>query len=145
DFLGLLKETAKRDGFHLHPEDYYRKMLEIMGEKIKLFSAGYQGKIIAGSLVCFFDDTAAYLHGASDYNTRNLMAPYLLQWQAILKAKELGLKYYDFYGIDEKKWPGVTRFKKGFGGKKVIYPGAYDVIYSPLWYWGYNLVRRLDV
>jgi len=31
------------------------------------------------------------------------MAPYLLQWQAILDAKEQGLNYYDFWGIDEKK------------------------------------------
>ncbi len=141
-FIELLKETAKKDEFHLHPDDYYRKTIEKTRGMVKLLLARHEGKIIAGDLICFFNNTATYLHGASDYKTRHLMAPALLQWQVILKAREMGLKYYDFYGIDEKKWPGVTRFKKGFGGKRVIYPGPYDLVYSPFWYKAYNLVRK---
>ncbi len=142
-FLNLLKETAQKDKFHLHPNDYYRKMLEKTDGMVKLFLAKHEGKTIAGDLICFFSDTATYLHGASDYKTRQLMAPHLLQWQAVLKAKEMGLKYYDFYGIDQKKWPGVTRFKKGFGGKEVNYPGTYDLIYDSFWYKAYNLIRKI--
>jgi lipid II:glycine glycyltransferase (peptidoglycan interpeptide bridge formation enzyme) len=123
-FLDLLEKTAQRDKFRPHPREYYQKMLEVLGREgmIKLFLAQRQNQIIAANLVCFFGQTATYLHGASDYNFRQLMAPHLLQWQAILEAKELGLKYYDFWGIDEKKWPGLTRFKKGFGGQEVVYP-----------------------
>ena len=140
-FFKLLEETSKRDGFHLHPEEYYKKMLE--ENLVKLFIAKYENKIIAANLVCFFNETAIYLHGASDYNHRQLMAPYLLQWKIILKAKELGLKKYDFWGIDEDKWPGVTRFKKGFNGKEISYPGAYDLVYSKIWYWLYKIGRKI--
>jgi len=140
-FFGLLEQTAKQDKFHLHPKEYYQKMLEF--DIIKLFLAKYQDKIIVANLVCFFGQTAVYLHGASDYNFRHLMAPYLLQWQAICQARKQGLKYYDFWGIDEKRWPGVTRFKKGFGGQETAYPGAFDLIFQPWWYQGYNLARRV--
>ncbi len=144
-FLDLLEQTAKRDKFHLHPKEYYQKMLEVLGKEgmIKLFLAKYQNKIIAANLICFFGQTATYLHGASDYNFRQLMAPHFLQWQAIGQAQKLGLKYYDFWGIDEKKWPGVTRFKKGFNGQEITYPDAFDLVFRPWWYRLYNLARRI--
>lgn len=144
-FLDLLEQTAKRDKFHLHPKEYYQKMLEVLGQEgmIKLFLAKYQNKIVAANLICFFGQTATYLHGASDYNFHQLMAPHFLQWRAISQAKSQGLKYYDFWGIDEKKWPGVTRFKKGFAGEKIIYPGSFDSIFQPWWYRLYNLARRI--
>lgn len=140
-FIKLLKKTAKRDNFFLHEDDYYIKMLK--NKKIKLFLAKYKNKIIAANLIAFFGDQAIYMHGASDYKYRKLMAPYLLQWQAILAAKKYGLKYYDFWGIDEKKWPGITRFKHGFGGKEVIYPGAFDLVFRPVWYRIYNIARKI--
>jgi len=145
DFLRLSKETAKRDKFHLHPRKYYQKMLEVLGKPgmVKLFLAKYQNHIIVANLVCFFGPTATYLHGASDYNFRQLMATHLCQWQAILEAKKLGLKYYNFWGIDEEKWPGVTRFKRGFAGQEITYPGSFNLVFRPAWYQVYNLARRI--
>jgi len=145
DFLRLSKETAKRDRFHLHPQGYYQKMLEVLGQEgmIKLFLAKCKNQIVAANLVCFFGQTATYLHGASDYNSRQLMAPHLLQWHAICQAKQLGLKYYDFRGIDEKKWPGVTRFKKGFAGQEITFPGAFDLVFDKLWYFMYKIARKV--
>lgn len=144
-FLDLLEQTAKRDKFHIHPLEYYQKMLEILGKEgmLKLFLARHQDKIIAANLVCFFGQTATYLHGAADYDFRQLMAPHLLQWQAIRQAKQLDLKYYDFWGIDKKKWPGVTRFKRGFNGQEIDLPGAFDLIFQPVWYRIYDLGRRI--
>jgi peptidoglycan pentaglycine glycine transferase (the first glycine) len=145
EFLELLEKTGQRDKFCLHDKEYYRKIMEVLGKEgmAELFVAKYQDKIIAANLVCFFGQNAAYLHGASDYNFRNLMAPHLLQWRTILEAKQRGFRYYDFWGIDEKKWPGVTRFKKGFGGKEITHPGAFDLIYQPVWYRFYNIARKI--
>lgn len=144
-FLKLSEETAKRDRFNLHPKEYYRKMVKVLEKEglIKIFLAQYNNTVIAANLVCFFGKTAIYLHGASDYNHRNLMAPYLLQWQTILEAKKKGFMHYDFWGINEKKWPGVTRFKKGFNGQEVSYPGAFDLIFSKIWYKSYNLAQKI--
>ncbi len=110
---------------------------------IKLFIAEYKKKPIAANIVSFFGDTAVYMHGASGADHRNVMAPYLLQWHAIKLGKQVGCKYYDFYGIDEKKWPGVTRFKRGFGGRAVNYPGTFDLIFDSSWYNIYKMVRRV--
>lgn len=154
DFWRLLKDTAKKGGFHTHLKEHYKKLLEVPG--IELFTAEFpeksrrnvgtngasKNKIIAANIVLFHKKTAFYLHGASDYQYRNLMAPHLLQWHQILEAKKRGCEKYDFWGIDEKKWPGLTRFKKGFNGKEIIYPGAYDLVFQPIWYKIYNLVKK---
>lgn len=140
-FWLLLNDTVKRDGFCGHIRKYYEKMLDI--PRAELFIAEFKGKIIAANIVLFYNKQAIYLHGASDYNYRNLMAPHLLQWEQIKEAKKRGYSEYDFWGIDEKKWPGVTRFKKGFGGREVSYIGAYDLIFNKFWYGFYKIARSL--
>lgn len=146
-FWELLRQTTKRDGFKPHPKEYYRKMLEIPG--VELFVAEFPAngaskhKVIAANIVVFFEKTAIYLHGASDYEHRNLMAPHLLQWEQINEAKKRSCIEYDFWGIDEKKWPGVTRFKNSFGGQEISYPGAYDLVFKPVWYKIYKLAKKL--
>jgi lipid II:glycine glycyltransferase (peptidoglycan interpeptide bridge formation enzyme) len=143
NFWQLTGETSQRDKFRLHSRNYYHKMLEIDKNFIKLFLAEYDNKIIAANIVSFFGDTATYLHGASSNKYRNVMAPHLLQWHCIKLAKEQGYKYYDFSGIDENKWPGLTRFKKGFGGSVFEYPGTFDLVFDKKWYGIYKLIRRL--
>lgn len=64
-----------------------------------LYLAKHKGKTIAGIIATFYKDTAIYYYGASSNEDRNLMAPYLLQWHAILEAKSRGCKHYDFLGI----------------------------------------------
>lgn len=149
DFWRLIRETTQRDKFRPHPKEYYRKMLEIPGAE--LFIASYNDKIIVANIVVFYEKTAPrlrskqaiYLHGASDYEHRNLMAPHLLQWEQIKEAKKRGCTEYDFWGINEKRWPGVTRFKKNFNGREVTYPGAYDLIFQPIWYRIYQIARKI--
>lgn len=146
EFWKIMQETNERDGFRLHTKNHYKLMLESGNGKefkIRLYLAEYKGKIISGNIISFFGDMATYVHGASSNNFRNVMAPYLLQWEAICDAKEFGCKYYDFYGIDEKKWPGVTRFKRGFSGKEMIYSGTSDLVFNNLWYNVYIFVRKI--
>ncbi|MFY9457457.1 MAG: peptidoglycan bridge formation glycyltransferase FemA/FemB family protein [Candidatus Spechtbacterales bacterium] len=143
-FWELVQKTAQRDRFSTHTKEYYKKLLEL--NFVKLFIVQYGERIIAANIVLFYGECAVYLHGASDYKHRNLMAPYLLHWETIKYAKEQGYKKYDLWGVDEKKWPGVTRFKKGFRGRGVEYVGSYDYIFQPFWYKLYNLrgaVKRI--
>jgi len=143
DFLVLMKATIERDNFFAHGADYYRALANFDSDFIQLILAEYEGRVIAAGLFCFCSPAAVYLHGASSNEFRNVMAPYLLQWAAINRAKSLGLKYYDFYGIDAKKWPGVTRFKEGFGGEEVNYAGTFDLVLRPGWYFIYRLLRSI--
>lgn len=143
EFWRLMSLTGERDNFRIHGSNHYKNLLSADKNFIKLFFARYKGQNIAAGLFCFWGDQVTYLHGASDNKLRSLMAPYLLQWSVIKEAKEIGFRYYDFYGIDEEKWPGVTRFKQGFGGEVIEYPGTFDVVFKPFYYFIYNLLRRL--
>lgn len=141
-FWQLLVQTAQRDRIKTHAEGYYRKMLEIPG--IGLALAEIDGRIIAGAIIADFGDWRIYLHGASDYQSREKMAPYALQWQLIKDARQAGRRFYDFWGADEKKWPGVTRFKVGFAPATELrrYIGAYDRPFKKFWYALYNLLKN---
>jgi peptidoglycan pentaglycine glycine transferase (the first glycine) len=140
----LLLETANRTSIRLHPQNYYFKMWEQLGQDhIKILLAEHMGKPLAGMILTTFGDTATYLHGGSSNAMKEAMAPYLLHWEAIKLAKSLNLKTYDFGGIGAQGWEGITRFKKGFGGLEVVYPGSFDLIYSPVWYNIYKQGRKL--
>ena len=146
EFLRLVKVTAERDGITPHPENYYRKMIEMIPDDIlKVYVAEYNSKIIAVNLVIFYGDTCTYLHGASDNENRNVMAPYLLQWRQILDAKEAGCKKYDFGGIHTKTGGGITRFKLGFSPntEPTKFPGCFDVIIKPRKYWLYRGIQKV--
>lgn len=143
NFWSLMKQTGTRDAFKIHGRAHYERLFSYNPEFIKLVVAKKDEQIIAAGLFSFYEGRVTYLHGASSYGQRSLMAPYLLQWSVIKQAKELGFSYYDFYGVDALKWPGVTRFKTGFGGFLVSYNGTSDLILKPFIYYLYNLLRRL--
>jgi lipid II:glycine glycyltransferase (peptidoglycan interpeptide bridge formation enzyme) len=157
EFLKLTKEMATRHGITAHPENYYQKMIETLpSEMLRIYAAEFEGKIIAANLVLFFGKTATYLHGASGNAHRDVMAPYLLQWQAILDAKELGFEKYDFGGIkstinnqksknNKNTWEGITTFKLGFSPNTVPveFPGSYDIVVNPRKYGVYKILQKL--
>jgi len=142
-FWKLLNTTGERNNFGLHSKDHYEKIIKGGDDKVSLLLAYHGDEVLAGGLFSFFGDQAVYLHGASSSSKRNLMAPQALQWEAILKSKERGLKYYDFGGISEKLWPGVTRFKLGFSDLKYNYPGTFDLILNEKKYLIYKFIRKI--
>ena len=156
-FWGLLKKTAQKDNFSTHPRDYYKKLLEFFRDKefiVKMFLVysgdpptpegfGRASTPIAGAIVMIYANTAYYLHGAMDRDYANLMAPYFLHWEIIKWAQNHRLSYYDFWGIDANKWPGVTRFKLGWGGNVVEHPGSFELPISLFWYFTYRLARKI--
>jgi lipid II:glycine glycyltransferase (peptidoglycan interpeptide bridge formation enzyme) len=149
EFLRLVKITAQRDGITPHPDEYYRKMFEIIpGDILKLYIAEFGGKIIAANLVIFYGGTTTYLHGASDNEFRNAMAPYLLQWRQIQEAKKVGCTRYDFGGVKtngDSSWAGITKFKTGFSPatQPFEFSGSYDIVISSMKYNVYRIMQRI--
>lgn len=140
-FLSLAKKTSKRGQFRLHPDNYYKDMLGALSadNMVELLLAKFKNKYIAANIVVYYGKTATYLHGANDHKYRNLMAPHLLQWTTIKRAKRKGLKFYDLWGMTKSKdpnhrWAGFTRFKEGFVSKAELidYPGPYEIVFRPL-------------
>jgi len=146
EFWKMMEETAKRDKFHTYPRGYYEKMLTINGAmRTKLWTV-YAGTIpLAAAIVGYFGDTATYLHGASSHEHRALKGPHALQWQIMQDAKKSGYRVYDVWGVSTRggNWAGITRFKMGFGGDVVTYPGTFDLPLSKFWYTVYRLARRV--
>jgi len=147
-YYKMLKETTQRDGFSAHNKDVYRNMVEVLtGHNfVKFYIAEYEGKILAATIVTYFKDTATYYYGVSSNHCRNLMAPYLLQWEAIKEAKKHEMKTYDFLGISpphakDHSWKGVTEFKRKFGGKEVSYTPPQEYAYKPFIYWLYRIYK----
>jgi len=145
-FWHLLKKTTTRNEFSSHPKSYYEKLLNFDWREsieVKLFLAKYQNKPAAAAIILIYGNTGYYLHGASDYNFRSAMAPFMLHWQIIQWLKRAGIEGYDLWGIDAKKWPGVTRFKLNWGGRVIEHPGSFDLPISGAWYHLYKLARKI--
>ncbi|MEZ4087697.1 MAG: peptidoglycan bridge formation glycyltransferase FemA/FemB family protein [Candidatus Gracilibacteria bacterium] len=145
-FYSLFKETTSRDDFSGHPLTYYQNMVEATGAR--LFLAMYENKPIAGAIVTYFNKTATYYYGASSDQNRNVMAPYLLHWHIMQDAKNQGYTEYDLFGIAPENaknhpWQGVTSFKLKFGGTRINYIDAQEIVYQPLWFWIMKIVKKL--
>lgn len=136
-FYDLLLETTSRNGFNWNNLDYYRILLEYIEENNLwwLFFSKKDNEVIAAWIFIFYQDTAFYYYWAStnDNLKRKFMSSYSLQWEAIRVAKELGLKYYDFWWIskditnkdDSLAW--VTRVKLWFNQEYYSLPNSYFI------------------
>jgi len=146
EFWKLLKKTAKKDKFFTHERGYYEKLLNFFSGdkelKTKLYFVEHENKKLAAAIIGLFGDTAYYLHGAMDRDYRPLMAPYFMHWEIMKKLQATSYKLYDLWGVDSRKWPGVTRFKLGFGGDVVERPGSFDLPLAKLWYLVYKIARK---
>lgn len=92
--------------------------------------ASKNSEIVATLLLLRTRNTIYYMYAASNAEGRKLFAPTLLTWEAILLGKKYHCKIFDFDGIYDERfplnsWKGFTKFKKGFGGYEVEYPGCF--------------------
>ncbi len=152
-FFDLLTKTAARKDIHFHPRAYYEKFLEYFDhETCELLVAKKEEEVLAGILILYYRDTAYYLHGGSNDHGRKYMAPHLLQWEAIKRARARGITQYDFGGVaireaspQGKDWAGITRFKQGFAPttETLLFPGAYDIVIDSKRYKLYQVLRTL--
>ena len=135
-FYQIMKETCERDDFELRSAAYFAKILDVFGDKARLYMAYYEGRPIAGAISVLWGDKVWYFYGASSNSDRKVMPNYLLQWEMIKWAIEEGCKIYDFRGvagiIDESN-PlfGLYRFKHRFDGTYIEFMGEMDLITKP--------------
>lgn len=160
-FWRLNEETTRRDKFKSHGREYYEKMLS--SNFCQPLTAYYKGEPVAANLFVMCGNTYTYLHGASSQSHKEVMAPYLLQWEGMKLARERGCLFYDFWGIASSpkhesqevqnfhtlSWDEnhplsrVTRFKAGFGGERIEYANAYEIVLRPRVYALYQKLKQL--
>jgi peptidoglycan pentaglycine glycine transferase (the first glycine) len=166
-------ETSVRDGFVIRDADYYNTVWRTFMANAKSpvsnshvqttsfqFPAPFAEPLIAevdnepvaAIFVFYFAGRAYYVYGMSRNAHREKMPTYLLQWEAMKRAKANGCEVYDLWGAPDvfnetdSMW-GVYRFKEGLGGEVVRTLGAWDFAPNPFWYKMYSEVmpRVLDV
>jgi peptidoglycan pentaglycine glycine transferase (the first glycine) len=133
EFLPIMRETGKRDGFPTRPKAYFERMMDTFGTQCRLYMAYYEGKPIAGTIAIQYGDKTWYLYGASANEFRNMMPNYLLQWEMIKWSLETNCNIYDFRGVsgdlsESNPLYGLYKFKKGFNGDLTEFAGEFDLI-----------------
>jgi lipid II:glycine glycyltransferase (peptidoglycan interpeptide bridge formation enzyme) len=121
-------------------------MLEHVKDSVLLL-AYHENDLLCADIFTFTKNQGLYYYGASSNVKRNLMAPYLVQWEAIKMAKERGCEYFDFMGIADPANPGdrlagVTEFKLKFGGEAVKFQAPFHIVNKKLVYSIYKIARR---
>ncbi len=151
DFLRLLSETQRRQNVQFFGPDYFQTLLATPAAQplARIVCARAGSKTLAALLLFIFGDTVTYLHGGSSRDERQKMAPYLAHWAAIKDAAAKGARWYDFRGVApadapaDHPWAGFSRFKRGFGGVDVAYPGASDWVRQPMLYSLYRIAQKV--
>ncbi|MGD2155454.1 MAG: peptidoglycan bridge formation glycyltransferase FemA/FemB family protein [Anaerolineales bacterium] len=160
----MYAETSVRDGFVIRDKDYYSTVWstyirnnytnsdQSAHPNAEPLIAEVEGEPVAALVIFRFGGSAWYLHGMSRPVHRKKMPNYLLQWEAMCRAKSAGCKIYNLWGAPDdfsEKDPmwGVYRFKSGFGGYVLRTIGAWDLPIRPFWYKVYTqlLPRLLNV
>jgi len=153
-YYQILTATGRRQDFSPYPKRYFLEMWRALRPHgyIHLLIAEYKGEAVSGQLAVPFGDTV--INKMSVWNGRHgkRRPNEALQWAAIRWAKAQGYRYYDFEGIkpaaataliNEEPLPDsvkqtVTSFKLGFGGQAMLFSGAYDYLYNPLFRWAFT-------
>lgn len=152
----MYAETSVRDGFVIRDEGYYKTVWQSFmaseSPTCEPLIAEVDGEPVAAIFVFYFAGCAYYLYGMSREVHREKMPNYLLQWEAMRRAKVAGCDKYDLWGApdvfdkSDSMW-GVFRFKEGLGGQVVRTFGAWDFSPRPFWYKMYSefLPRVLEL
>ncbi len=161
-FYALMQDTAERNAFGIHSLDYYQDFLRVFADDaVMLFARVDAGELGAVLIAARFGKEAIYMYGASSTRHRAHGAAFLLQFEAMRWARELGCDTYDLWGIPDQDpesvssdskgaiagtrgddWRGLYRFKTGFGGEVVSYPTMLERRHVPVLPW---LARKLNV
>ncbi len=139
-FINLQKKTARRQGFYIHTDEYYKTLWDVLKpyDMIHLLIAKLPTEQIVAAYILFeYKNVFYYPYGASDYQYRSFMPNNLLMWETIKLGKRRNCKIFDMWGATSNKeddWWGFTRFKLGFGGGLVSLPKTYDFVLNRAMY-----------
>jgi len=135
----LVLETQRRAGFPRPPLERYRIAWQGLGAagRASILEARRGDELLASGMLVVEGDRSFYLFAGSrreEQGEPKHYASYLLQWEMMRRARELGSRVHDLWGIappgagPEHAWHGVGLFKKGFGGREVQWAGTWDVV-----------------
>lgn len=138
EMYAVLRETAARDGFRLHPVAVYTTMLETLGPRAcRLFVGRHEGQVQAWTIVTVHDGAATAYYAASTAEGRAHDAPTQLYWHVIRTLRDEGVRTFDLMGIGSELAPsleGLTTMKTKFSETVTEVAPAWDLPVRPAVY-----------
>jgi len=135
-FYDLYRQTSERNRFDACSYSYFSALYSALAStpdssEVHFLLARHGKDVLAGAIITISGKTATYLFGASSSQSRNMMAPYAIQWAAIRLARTKGCLTYDMGAVAPSSNPGhpffgMHRFKTGFGGRIIHRGGTWD-------------------
>lgn len=145
DFLSIYQEQFARKGMDGKDPDYFHTLIPTLSDlkRGSVFFTEYQGMRLGTALVVYFGRRATYFYGASLATHRRVMAPYLLHFEIMRKAKAVGFQWYDLWGVapqsePQHRWTDISVFKRKFGGQELCLVPTLDYIYDAVAYEDYR-------
>ncbi len=134
DLYPILQETAERDGFASFGAEYYEKLLDQLGDYLRLMVAYVEGRAVSWLITTEYRGYSVYYFAGSTHDARKTFAPYLLLWEAFKQLKAAGNTACGLTGIVSENYPqlvNVTTFKRNFSKNVVEIPTTYDIPLNP--------------
>ena len=102
----LIRETFRRSKIAFMDRDAFKRFARSLGENSKLLMAEHQGVAQSYSLFAFSSPCAYWIYGGN-IQGQHPGAMKLLQWEAILLFRNLGVRKFDFFGarINHRRAP----------------------------------------
>ena len=113
-FYHLLLLTCRRKQLPPQPLDWFRHLIDCLGDSLKIRLASKDGLPVASILTLGFKGSLVYKYGCSDARFNSLGATHLLLWEAVQEAKRSGLHEFDL-GRSDRDTPGLVTFKDRWG------------------------------
>jgi len=145
DFIRIYRRMAARQGLGAKPASYFRSLVSALSsaERGSVLFAEQEGARLAAAIVVYFGQRATYFYGGSLARRRHVMAPYLLHFEIMRRAKAMGCEWYDLWGVAPQDnanhpWQNISVFKRKFGGTEVQLVPTLDLVYDAAAYADYR-------
>lgn len=91
-----------------------------------LLNAFLDEQPVGGVLLLLHGNSASYRVGWTTDVGKKYNAHNGLLWSAIRLLKKRNIEFFDLGGINANDHPGLSRFKRGLGGKEITMPGVFS-------------------
>jgi lipid II:glycine glycyltransferase (peptidoglycan interpeptide bridge formation enzyme) len=132
DLHRTLAGTMDRAGLPFRTVGFFRDLWAAYapaGQAMLLLAETPAGEVTSATFLVGCGPRLVALYGGTTEEGRKRNDKYLVNWEALRRAKAAGYTAYDLWGLPNE---GITYFKSGWGGRQVDYVGAWDLVVDPL-------------
>ncbi|MEA5456207.1 peptidoglycan bridge formation glycyltransferase FemA/FemB family protein [Sinomonas sp. JGH33] len=128
--LAIYRETARRAGFGIHEDRYYRDIWRLLGDDSPVVAAFDGDEVVAFVWIAKSAGTAFELYGGVNAAGQKARANYGVKWAAFTAMRADGCTRYDLNGLLND---GISDFKKQFAQHENLLAGTWELPLSPLY------------